>query len=967
VVGRDHELGILRDHLATALEGQGNLVLISGEAGVGKTALASTLCAEGADAGARTLTGHCYDRTETPPYGPWIEIAQDIYPLPLAADAPAVPRLDTATSQAALFAQIRAFLVAMTADRPLLLLLEDLHWADTASLDLLRFLAHGLERMPLLLVGTYRGEDVDRRHPLAATVPLLVREAPTERLDLRPLDTAAAQALIRARYDLAESAVLQLARYLIARTEGNALYMTELLRSMEEERLLDRLDGGSSTAVLTQTPVPFLLKQIVEGRLSRLGDGIAALLAVAAVVGQEVPLAVWQAVTQGDEETLLDAAERAEAAHLVTASTRDDAIRFTHALIHDVLYENVPALRRRGIHRRVGEALAALPTPDPDAVAYHFQKAGDTRAATWLVRAGERAEDAYALVTAAARYEAAIGLLDAQDGDPAERGWLRLLAATLRRYEHREQAFAWVEEAVRLADTAGDRSLAARAQALFGLLLAFRGEYRRAMTISAAAADMIDRLPHGAGTARRREQQIDTVASRGTLVAGLAFGGRLTEARRRGEAWLARFGDAATAPWERGAIADAHSGLAMAYAFQGEPVLAGRSYAAATAAYDASDNHVLALASQRAELIHVTLQYRADNLAERERVAAEAERMATWVVERGGHRNPHLPRYARVPLLVLEGRWREAREILEQHDPWDLAFLTRIRFLYRGMLARWQGDAEMAWRCVHEPYPIRPVSEPGEEMGTLPLEFQLLAAGLALDTGDLHTARRWLDLHRRWLEFMDATLGRAEGAVIEAAWHRAAGDGDRACDHAEEALRWATNPRQPLALLAARRMLGILATDARRHADAAEHLTAALALADACRAPWERALTLLAHADLAVAQGDHAAAASLLANVRTICTPMDARLALAQADRIAAHLTTGTAPLRSSVPFPAGLSAREVEVLRLVAAGLSNGAIAEQLFLSPSTVKVHAGNIFAKLGVTNRAAATRYAIDHGLV
>src|SRR5262249_25429641 len=157
--------------------------------------------------------------------------------------------------------------------------------------------------------------------------------------------------------------------------------------------------------------------------------------------------------------------------------------------------------------------------------------------------------------------------------------------------------------------------------------------------------------------------------------------------------------------------------------------------------------------------------------------------------------------------LVLEGRWREARAVLEQHDPWDLAFLTRMRFLYRGLLARWQGDAEMAWRCVHEPYPIRPASEPGEEMGTLPLPYQLLAAGLALDAGDVDSARRWLDLHQRWLEYMEATLGCAAGAVLEAEWHRAAGNAARARDHGQAALRWATSPRQPLALLAAHRML----------------------------------------------------------------------------------------------------------------------------------------------------------------
>ena len=166
------------------------------------------------------------------------------------------------------------------------------------------------------------------------------------------------------------------------------------------------------------------------------------------------------------------AAERAEAAHLVTASARGDGIRFTHALIRDVLYEDVPALRRGRIHRQVAEALIALPAPDPDAVAYHLQQAGDERAAAWLVRAGERAEDAYALVTAAERYEAAMKLLDTQEADLAERGWVRLLAAALRRHDDRDRAFEWVEEVVRLAAAAGIPASAPARRRSWGCCLA---------------------------------------------------------------------------------------------------------------------------------------------------------------------------------------------------------------------------------------------------------------------------------------------------------------------------------------------------------------------------------------------------------------------------------------------------------------------------------------------------------------
>lgn len=965
LVGRDRELAVLNECLKTTQGGRGSLVLIGGEAGIGKTALADRLARVATDSRLTVLTGHCYDRTETPPYGPWIQIAERVEAHP-DPNTPPVPRLDGMTSQNTLFTQTRAFLAAISAEQPLVVVLEDLHWADSASLDLLRFVAQGLEEMPLLLVATYRREDVNQRHPLTAAIPLLVREAPTARLDLRPLDIAAAKELVRARYDLAEPVAQRLAMYLIERTEGNALFMTELLRTLDNEGLIEHVEGGSYAELAARTPMPSLLQQIVDDRLSRLGDETAALLAIAAVIGQEVPLKVWEAVTQADEEVLLTTAERAEAAHLVTAWTTGDGLRFTHALIRDVLYEHVPALRRRRIHRRVGEALIALPGPDPDAVASHFQRAGDERAAEWLVRAGERAEDTYALVTAAERYEAAIALLDAQQGDPAERGWLRLLAAVQRRHEDRNQAIVWAEEAVTLAAAAQDPSLVARAQALRGLLFGFRGDYRIAMESVAAAMDMIDRLPPGAGTARRREQQIDIAVNRGTLVAGLAYGGRLAEARAQGESYIERFAASATTPGELGALADVQHGLAIAYTFQGELELARRSFAASIGAYRASDNHVLALVNQRVELIVGVLPYQADDLAERERAAAAAEQMAVWAIGRGARVNANLPQYARIPLLVLEGHWHEARRILDPPDPSDLAMIPRARHFYLGTLARAQGDPELAWRCVYEPWQASPETEPGERMGTLLLHFNLLAVGLALDAGDLPTARRWLDFHRRWLEFMDATLWRAEEAALEAAWHLAAGDAVRAQEHAERALAHATTPRQPLALLAAHRTLGSLSTDAGDRPAAEDHFAAALALADACNAPYERSLTLLELAELAVARGDHTTATAVLDEVSAICTPMDARVALAQAERIRAELPRAGTPAGAHRAFPAGLTAREVEVLRLVAAGLSNGEIAEQLFLSPRTIKAHVANIYNKLGVHNRAAATAFARQHGI-
>ncbi|HEX5505319.1 MAG TPA: response regulator transcription factor, partial [Thermomicrobiales bacterium] len=152
-------------------------------------------------------------------------------------------------------------------------------------------------------------------------------------------------------------------------------------------------------------------------------------------------------------------------------------------------------------------------------------------------------------------------------------------------------------------------------------------------------------------------------------------------------------------------------------------------------------------------------------------------------------------------------------------------------------------------------------------------------------------------------------------------------------------------------------------TQANRHAEAATHLADALALADACAAPYERALTLLALAQLHPATGDREAAEAALAAARVILHPLEARPALARAAALAARLA---APAASPPAHPAGLSAREVEVLRLVATGMRDAEIAERLYLSPRTVSTHLTSIYNKLGISSRAAATRFALEHGL-
>jgi class 3 adenylate cyclase/DNA polymerase III delta prime subunit len=543
LVGRERELTLLREQLDAALGGHGGLVLIAGEAGVGKTTLAEALAREALDRGARVAIGRCYDLAETPPYGPWREAlaavpaSPDLPPLPAALGGPEWG--ETLASQGTLFARAHTFLSAAAGHRPLVLLLDDLHWADPASLDLLRTLARQAMGLPLLLLATYRADELPRRHPLYPLLPLLVREARAARLELRALPGAAVRDLVRTRYALAGADEQRLAGYLGERAEGHPLFVGELLRTLEEEGALHPVDGRWSLGDLRAVRVPRLLRQVVEGRLDRLSGESQRLLAVGAVIGQEVSLALWAQVAQVEEDALLEVVEPAVEAHLLEETTDGLRVRFVHALIREALYETLPPTRRRSWHRRAGEALAAMPAPEPDLVAHHFRRAGDARAAAWSVRAGERAQQAHAWLTAEAHYEAALTLLARGGNEAREQAWLLVRLARVRGYANNRQGLAHLGDAARLMGDVGDSALAAYLVFLRGDLHCAVGEYRQGIEDLTSGVAALDTLP---GTERQRLALAgllpDEHSHRGTLIYWLAATGHYARARDVGERYV---------------------------------------------------------------------------------------------------------------------------------------------------------------------------------------------------------------------------------------------------------------------------------------------------------------------------------------------------------------------------------------------------------------------------------------------
>ena len=961
LVGRKRERATLRDALAAALAGRGSLVLIGGEAGIGKTALGEVLLAEAGVRGATVLVGRCYDLAETPPYGPWAEALDRA---PRGEALPPVPDFGGggAANQAALFAAVRDYLAALATARPVVLLLDDLHWADPASLDLLRVIARGLADLPLLLLATYRADELTRRHPLYALLPLLVREARAARLDLRPLGEADLTALI-GRYALPPADGDRLVTYLRDHAEGNPFYAGEVLRSLVETGVLQVAAAGGQLGDLAAVSVPPLLRQVIDARVDRLGDASRDLLAAAAVIGQVVPLELWRAVADADEATILATIERAVGARLLEPTA--EGARFAHALVREALYEEILPLRRRAWHRRAAEALATTPGADPDAVAYHFRQAGDPRALDWLIRAGERARRTYAWEVAVERFERALALTDVNGASTGERGLLLYRLARLRRHADPRQALVALDDVSRIAAATGDRALAALVLFCRGMTRISLRETPQGLSELAAGVDALHALPvEEMAHLDHYEGRRTWPNAHGTLVQNLASVGRFAEAfavATRGaldEPPASATGNAVGGSF----LADMHHGLGQAHAALGRPEEAGWAFAHARAVYRDVEHHLLVGWVNVWEQLLVALTYYPEQVPERRQLAAAGEaalRRASGGVLAAGFP----PQLAALPLLLVEGGWAAACSLGEA---------TRVapglsgEFVapLLGQLALAQGDAGLAWEQVRILLPGGPATEPTWQPFHCAQLAQRLAAALALDAGDLPTARSWLAAHDRWLAWSGAVLGRAEGQLVWAAYHRAAGDLAASRGAAAQSVTLATDPRQPLALLAARRFVGELDTTAGRHREAAAELAAALPLADACAAPYERALTLLALADLRAAEDHREGAEASLAEARALLEPLGARPALARADTLARHLATPATPPAPDLPF--GLTAREAAVLRLVAEGLTDQQIGARLFVSRHTVNAHLRGVYGKLGVNTRAAAARRAADHGL-
>jgi len=457
-VGRQAERERLAELWAEACEGSLQLALISGEAGVGKTRLATHLALGVREEGATVLYGRC-DEDLGVPYQPWgqalshlvgqapqsiLDAHVDAHGGDLARlvpalservpDLPAPRQSDPETERYLLYAAVAGLLGGAGVAEPLLLILDDLHWADQPTLSLLRHIVTSDASMRVMAVGTYRDSDLSRNHPLTALLADLHRDQGGDRMRLTGLESKDVLALMEALagQELDEEGHA-LAAEITRETAGNPFFAGELLRHLIESGAIARQQDGRWRLVgdLAELGLPQSVREVIGRRVDRLGSVARTALSAAAAIGRDFDLDLLLGVLDLTETQLLDLLDEAVAASLLRESTeRAGRFTFTHALVEHALYEDLGATRRARLHRRIAEALEERCGPEPGErlgeLAGHWAAAvvssDSTKAIHYARRAAERALEQLAPDEAARWYRQALEFHDQSPaGDRSER------------------------------------------------------------------------------------------------------------------------------------------------------------------------------------------------------------------------------------------------------------------------------------------------------------------------------------------------------------------------------------------------------------------------------------------------------------------------------------------------------------------------------------------------------------------
>jgi class 3 adenylate cyclase len=452
LVGRQEELSQLEDALLSANRGDGRFVLVAGEAGIGKTRLATELTRRARKLGCDVLWGSCSEVELSLPYLPFVEaignhldeqdlalvradlgqMAAELAKLfpQLGDGAPAVAAGDPDQAKLRMFESVVTLLERSARERGLLLVLDDVHWADSSTRHLLDYVARRLVRSRVMLLATYRSDELDRRHPLTRTVQVWQRAGLAETVPVEAMTPEQMAEMIAAILD-AEDVSAELATLVHARSEGNPFVLEELLREALDRREIVRTGTGLEQRPLDVLRMPETVREAVLLRLGRLDPDHVEVLRTAAVLGRSFEYGLLAVVSEADETTVLAALEGAVAQQLLEEDEEArDRYSWRHALTQEAIAVDTVLPKRQRIHSRAADALRAT-GGSAVAVAGHLLEAGrGDEAVEACFHAAEDAERSVAFREAAELLERVLP----QVSDPRERGRLLLHMGRLRWY-----------------------------------------------------------------------------------------------------------------------------------------------------------------------------------------------------------------------------------------------------------------------------------------------------------------------------------------------------------------------------------------------------------------------------------------------------------------------------------------------------------------------------------------------------
>jgi len=496
-VDREKELSVLRNLCDKALEGKGQVLFITGEAGIGKTRLVTEFGQHARALGFVFASGTSYEQEAAPPYAPWVDVLRSVIkdmrreviakiPGIWAAEiSRLVPELEiqakelgikgwilgretssfitptTDQERVRLFQAVTDFLTTSSQKQPLVVFFDDLLWADTASLQLLHYVARRISGQRIMIIATYRDVELEESHPLNRIVLDLSRQRLLNQITLNRFTVDFVGQLISNNLGGGE-VFKELTELIYDKTRGNPFFTEEVLRSLVEQGAVFKGAAGWSIKDAVSVQVPMSVRATIRQRIGRLHGECAQILSVTSVIGMQFSIDLLTKTTEYDENRLIELMESALKARLVEEKqVRDEVVYvFADEQIRDFLYEEISLIRRRKFHLKVGQAIEELGQDyvksHVDELAHHYIQGGDiVKAADYSVKAGDYAAKIYAHQEALKHYTNALELLEETQPEKRLDILTKSAYASLRLADFRK-CESICRNAIELAENLGD-------------------------------------------------------------------------------------------------------------------------------------------------------------------------------------------------------------------------------------------------------------------------------------------------------------------------------------------------------------------------------------------------------------------------------------------------------------------------------------------------------------------------------